>query len=105
MQEKKIRKLADRTIDYGLEVIDYVETLPHTAAGRHKARFAQVFKCVSNQQSATNRVEGICRSLLAVRCLHTFILKTLERSEKGYYLLSDCNHPRKSMSFATSLWS
>ena len=29
------RKLAERTIDYGLAVIDYVEKLPRNAAGRH----------------------------------------------------------------------
>ena len=36
MQNEK-PKLADRTVDYGLAVMDYVETLPHNAAGRHIA--------------------------------------------------------------------
>ena len=35
MQEEKSGKLAERTIDYGLAVIDYVDKLPHNAAGRH----------------------------------------------------------------------
>ena len=35
--ENEKPKLADRTIDYGLAVMDYVETLPHNAAGRHIA--------------------------------------------------------------------
>ena len=35
MQEEKSARLAERTIDYGLAVIDYVEKLPRNAAGRH----------------------------------------------------------------------
>ena len=35
MQEGKSKRLADRTVDYGLAVMDYCDTLPRTAAGRH----------------------------------------------------------------------
>ena len=35
MQNENSGKLCDRTIDYGLAVMDYVETLPHNPAGRH----------------------------------------------------------------------
>lgn len=35
MQESKAGRLADRTVDYGLAVMEYCETLPRTAAGRH----------------------------------------------------------------------
>ena len=35
MQESKAGKLAERTVDYGLAVMEYCESLPRTAAGRH----------------------------------------------------------------------
>ena len=35
MQEEKNRKLAERTIDYGLAAMDYADRLPRNAAGRH----------------------------------------------------------------------
>ena len=35
MQEQKAGRLAERTVDYGLAVMDYCESLPRTAAGRH----------------------------------------------------------------------
>ena len=35
MQEPKAGRLADRTVDYGLAVMECCETLPRTAAGRH----------------------------------------------------------------------
>ena len=35
MQEERARKLAERTIDFGLAVIDYVDHLPRNAVGRH----------------------------------------------------------------------
>ena len=37
MQDVKSNKLCDRTIDYGLAVMDYVAMLPGGAAGRHIA--------------------------------------------------------------------
>ena len=36
-EEVKNGRLADRTVDYGLSIIDYVEKLPRNAAGRHVA--------------------------------------------------------------------
>ena len=35
MQEGKPKRLAERTVDYGLAAMDYCDTLPRTAAGRH----------------------------------------------------------------------
>ena len=35
MQEPKAGRLAERTVDYGLAVMEYCESLPRTAAGRH----------------------------------------------------------------------
>ena len=35
MQESKAGRLAERTVDYGLAVMEYCESLPRTAAGRH----------------------------------------------------------------------
>ena len=35
MQEAKAGRLAERTVDYGLAVMEYCESLPRTAAGRH----------------------------------------------------------------------
>ena len=35
MQEPKSGRLAERTVDYGLAVMEYCESLPRTAAGRH----------------------------------------------------------------------
>ena len=35
MQEEKPGKLVDRTVDYGLAVIDFCEKLPRNPAGRH----------------------------------------------------------------------
>jgi four helix bundle protein len=35
MQEPKAGRLAERTVDYGLAVMEYCESLPCTAAGRH----------------------------------------------------------------------
>ncbi len=35
MQESKAGRLAERTVDYGLAVMKYCESLPRTAAGRH----------------------------------------------------------------------
>lgn len=34
-EENPRRRLAERTIDYGIAAMDYCETLPHGAAGRH----------------------------------------------------------------------
>ena len=35
MQEPRAGRLAERTVDYGLAVMEYCESLPRTAAGRH----------------------------------------------------------------------
>ena len=35
MQEPRAGRLAGRTVDYGLAVMEYCESLPRTAAGRH----------------------------------------------------------------------
>ena len=35
MQEGKPKRLAERTVDYGLAAMWYCDTLPRTAAGRH----------------------------------------------------------------------
>ena len=35
MQEGRPKRLAERTVDYGLAAMDYCDTLPRTAAGRH----------------------------------------------------------------------
>ena len=35
MQESKAGRLAERTVDYGLAVMEYCEALPRTAVGRH----------------------------------------------------------------------
>ena len=35
--EKPSRRLAERTVDYGLAAMDFCETLPRSAAGRHIA--------------------------------------------------------------------
>ena len=35
MQEGRPKRLAERTVDYGLAAIDYCDTLPRAAAGRH----------------------------------------------------------------------
>ena len=35
MQEGKPKRLAERTVDYGLAAMCYCDTLPRTAAGRH----------------------------------------------------------------------
>lgn len=35
MQESRAGRLAERTVDYGLAVMEYCESLPRTAAGRH----------------------------------------------------------------------
>ena len=35
MQEGKPKRLAERTVDYGLAAMDCCDTLPRTAAGRH----------------------------------------------------------------------
>ena len=35
MQEGKPKRLAEWTVDYGLAAMDYCDTLPRTAAGRH----------------------------------------------------------------------
>ncbi len=37
MPEAKTRRLGERTVDYGLAVMDFCESLPRTAAGRHIA--------------------------------------------------------------------
>ena len=37
MQEEKPRRLGERTVDYGLAVIDYCEGLPRNFSGRHIA--------------------------------------------------------------------
>ena len=35
MQSERPKRLNERTVDYGLAVMEFCETLPHTAAGRH----------------------------------------------------------------------
>ena len=35
MQEGRPKRLAERTVDYGLAAMDYCDTRPRTAAGRH----------------------------------------------------------------------
>jgi len=35
VQDEKPRKLSDRTVDYGLAAMDFCQTLPRGAAGRH----------------------------------------------------------------------
>ena len=35
MQDAKAGRFAERTVDYGLAVMEYCESLPRTAAGRH----------------------------------------------------------------------
>lgn len=35
MQDEKPRRLSERTVDFGLAAMEFCETLPRTAAGRH----------------------------------------------------------------------
>ena len=35
MQDEKPKRLSERTVDFGLAVMEFCETLPRTAAGRH----------------------------------------------------------------------
>ena len=52
MQEPRAGRLAERTVDYGLAVMEYCESLPRTAAGRHAAACGRSVPATSTQQSS-----------------------------------------------------
>ena len=49
MQESKAGRLAERTVDYGLAVMEYCEALPRTAVGRHAAACGRSVPIASSQ--------------------------------------------------------
>ena len=59
MQGERPRRLSERTVDFGLAAMEFCETLPRTAAGRHigfRRPAAEVLQqpAASSQQPATS---------------------------------------------------
>ena len=46
MQSERPKRLDERTVDYGLAAMEFCETLPHTASGRHIG--GQLLRCATS---------------------------------------------------------